>query len=437
MIITLDGPAGSGKSTVAQILAQRLGWTYLKTGMYYRAVALAGLRHHVDWDQPEQLVDVAKNISLDFRNSHMFLDHEDVTELVETLEITAITHYAASNPGVREILTEQHRLYAKKNNCVTEGRDQGTVVFPDALLKIYLDASAEERARRRFTQKCQLGQDASYEDILTSIQKRDAEDSSRPCAPLRCADDAIRINSDGLSIQDVTEKILELANPRIKKASMPEERPPLKRSLEPVKRTLRQHLFYHTLRLICRVFCTLYFRVSVRGREKIPHSGATLMVGNHQSYLDPILMGIKLGCTLNFLARDTLFKGLLGWIIRRLNTIPLERDGNPLAAMRESITRLKKGEKLVVFPEGTRTETGEMGVFHPGFVILAKRGKAAIQPFSISGAYRAMPRGCLIPRPVKIYVTYGDVISAEDVAAMTDEEICAEVKRRILDGIKK
>ena len=207
MIITIDGPAGSGKSTVASRLAEVLGFQYLRTGLMYRAVALAGLRRGVDWNDPDALVRVAKEIRLTFDGPHLFLDGEDVSTEVETLRVTAVTKYSAGNPAIREILTAMQQEYAARTNCITEGRDQGTVVFPNAELKIYLDATPEERARRRFEQKKALGEPADYDEILAGIVQRDFEDSTREIAPLKPAPDAIHILSDGMTVEEVVEKI--------------------------------------------------------------------------------------------------------------------------------------------------------------------------------------------------------------------------------------
>ncbi len=175
----------------------------------YRAVALAGLRRGVNWENPEELVQTAREITLMLDGPNIFLDGENVTQEVETLGVTAVTKYSAGNPKVREILTEMQREYATQRNCITEGRDQGTVAFPAAECKIYLDASPEERAKRRFEQKQRLGESTSYEEILAGIVQRDYEDSTRTVAPLKPAPDAIRILSDGLSVEEVVQEILK------------------------------------------------------------------------------------------------------------------------------------------------------------------------------------------------------------------------------------
>ncbi len=208
MVITIDGPAGSGKSTVAGMVAKTLGISYLKTGAMYRAVALAGMRAGVDWADHAALVRVAEKMKLEFNGPRIFVDGEDVSVEVESLPVTAVTKYSAENPGVRDILSCMQREFGMAQDCVAEGREQGTVVFPDAAFKFFLDASPEERARRRFRQKCAQGEAADYEGILAGIIQRDREDSQRKIAPLKPAPDAALINSDGMTAEEVVAKIV-------------------------------------------------------------------------------------------------------------------------------------------------------------------------------------------------------------------------------------
>src|SRR5262245_32944142 len=149
MIVTLDGPAGAGKSPAARALARRLGFRFLDTGAMYRAVAWAAVRQGLDWGDPQALTALARRVSIEFRGDRVLLDGADVTAEIRRSEITAVTHYAANNPAVREHLVRLQRELAGNDNVVAEGRDQGTVVFPRAECKIFLTASPEERARRR------------------------------------------------------------------------------------------------------------------------------------------------------------------------------------------------------------------------------------------------------------------------------------------------
>ena len=218
MIVTIDGPAGAGKSTVARALARRLGFRFLDTGAMYRAVALAGLRRGLDWNQPDELARLARQSDLKLIGQRIYLDGEDVTETVRNSEVTAVTRYAADNVDVREHLVRLQRALAVGQDIVTEGRDQGTVAFPRAECKIFLTASAEERARRRVGDLMARGEPVTHQQVLISQRKRDQEDTSRPVGALVPAPDAIVVATDGLSLEEVVDRIEGLVRRRMTKS---------------------------------------------------------------------------------------------------------------------------------------------------------------------------------------------------------------------------
>ena len=207
MIITIDGPAGAGKSTVARGLAQRLGFQYLDTGAMYRAVALAGLRRKLDWSRPQELAQLAPTLRIELLGNCVFLDGEDVSDAIRTQETTAVTRYAAANPEIRRYLVELQRELTAKGDFVTEGRDQGTVAFPQARFKFFLTAGPEERARRRLLDLQRQGESATLEEVLSAQTARDQQDRTRECGPLAQAGDAIEILTDGMSIQEVVDHL--------------------------------------------------------------------------------------------------------------------------------------------------------------------------------------------------------------------------------------
>lgn len=219
MIITIDGPAGAGKSSVARTLARRLGFRFLDTGAMYRAVALAGKRHGLDWDLPDDLARLARRIQLKVIGDRILLDGEDVTEAVRTSDVTAVTRYAADNPQVRDRLVTLQRTLAGSDNVVTEGRDQGTVAFPDAECKIFLTASPEERARRRLCDLQARGEPVSLEQVLAAQERRDLQDVIRLVGPLVPAADAIKVCTDGMTLEQVVDRLEEIARKVMKDES--------------------------------------------------------------------------------------------------------------------------------------------------------------------------------------------------------------------------
>ncbi len=215
MIVTIDGPAGAGKSTVARKLAAKLGFDFLDTGAMYRCVALSGSRQGVDWEDEAALGEIARSLPLEFDGARVLLDGEDVSAAIRTPEVTAIIHYAADNLMVREAMVDLQRKLAAEDNVVTEGRDQGTVAFPQAECKFFLSASAEERARRRVEQLRQNGKQVSLEEVLEQQTVRDEQDEARKVGGLKAAEDALYVITDGMKPFEVVEHLERLVRIRM------------------------------------------------------------------------------------------------------------------------------------------------------------------------------------------------------------------------------
>lgn len=187
--------------------------------------------------------------------------------------------------------------------------------------------------------------------------------------------------------------------------------------------SLFDRFYYRLWVFIIYVFGKLFFRLEYRYREQIPKEGKLVMIANHQSFLDPPLIGIGALRFCHYMARDTLFKGLLGWHIRHLNAFPISRDKNPIAGIKETLKRLKNEQAVIIFPEGTRTNDGKLGEFQKGIISVARRSKAPILPCVIQGAYEAFPRHSKFMRPHKVTITYGNVIPADKIQAMEEDEL--------------
>lgn len=218
-VITIDGPSGSGKGTIAGLLAKQLGWNLLDSGALYRLLAFAARNHGVDLTNEEALKLLAAHLDVQFiaaeagQGQKIILEGEEVTDAIRNEQIGAGASQVASLPAVREALLQRQRAFREMPGLVADGRDMGTVVFSDAPLKVFLTASAEERARRRYLQLKAKGDDVNLASLLDEIQARDERDTQRTVAPLKPAADAIQLDSTELSIEQVLERILsEVAN---------------------------------------------------------------------------------------------------------------------------------------------------------------------------------------------------------------------------------
>ena len=215
-IIAIDGPSGAGKSSTAKKIAEALSWDYLDTGAMYRATALALVRAGVGLDDEQALFRVLGSMRLEQLGTRILLNDEDVSEAIRSHEITQFVTPVSADGRVREVLVEQQRHIGQRGGFVVDGRDIGTVVFPDAALKIYLTATVEARAQRRFLEQQAKGNAMALGEVAADIQRRDHADSTRAVAPLRKAEDAEELDSSNLTLDEVVAKIVEMWAQRLK-----------------------------------------------------------------------------------------------------------------------------------------------------------------------------------------------------------------------------
>ncbi|PDZ41019.1 cytidylate kinase [Bacillus cereus] len=214
--IAIDGPAAAGKSTVAKVVAKELSYVYIDTGAMYRTLTYAALEQKVDIENEEQLMEVVKNVNIEFQQGEntqlVFLNGQDVSEVIRTPDVTNLVSIVAKHRLVREEMVRRQQELAKKGGVVMDGRDIGTHVLPDAEVKIFMLASVEERAERRHLENLNKGFDSNLEQLKEEIAQRDKLDSEREVSPLKKADDALELDTTSLSIEEVVQKIMSIVS---------------------------------------------------------------------------------------------------------------------------------------------------------------------------------------------------------------------------------
>ena len=208
-VIAIDGPAGSGKGTIAKLIAKRLGLTYIDTGATYRSIALATLKNNIKIDEKEKIINLTKTLVIDFdKDGKTYLNNQDVSKEIRTNEVNNIVSPISSIPEIRDLMVDLQRKMAKNKDVIMEGRDITTVVFPNAKFKFYLDADINERAKRRFLQNKQMNIESNIDEIIESIKKRDYNDMNKPKGALKRCEDQIYIDTTNMTIDEVVNKIV-------------------------------------------------------------------------------------------------------------------------------------------------------------------------------------------------------------------------------------
>jgi cytidylate kinase len=414
MIVAIDGPAGTGKSSVAKEVARSLRFAFFDTGALYRSLAWWVEAQGITWQDESGVKEALCSFHWELRGEDSpsyFVNGTDVTLLIRKAPMADLASKIAAYGFVRDYLLSSQRHFAEGRNVVFEGRDIGTVVFPQADVKIFLTASPRVRAERRQQDLSRQfpHQIFSVEEILSQIEQRDGLDERRAACPLKRAPDAVEIDTTFLTFDEVVKTVLAKIRPHL------------------VPSSSSKGWFYGTVYWTVRGFFRLFYGLKIEG-DMYVHKGAGLIVANHASYLDPPVLSVSCPEEVHFLARGSLFQNaLFGWFIRKLNAHPVEKTGQDVKVFRDILKLLSMGHKVILFPEGVRSLDGCLQPFQRGLAFIVMKAKVPIYPAYLQGTYQVWPRGQRWPKwKGKVTCRFGpplyfDVWRARDKRALEEE----------------
>lgn len=442
--VALDGPSGAGKSSIAKSVAAKMKYVYVDTGALYRSIAYYVISKSVDTGNEEQIYSLLNEIDLKLvykdGSQHVMLNGEDISEKIRTPEISMGAAAVSAFSKVREFLFDLQQNIAKENDIIMDGRDIGTVILPNADVKIFLTATAQERANRRFKELSEKGDKSTYEEVLRDIEQRDYEDINREIAPLKKAEDAVEVDSTNMSFQEVVDEIYRIINEKTSKKK--DKSSNIKKgnnkefpAIKPVKRGKELGkfgmFFYRILRVIVTFIFKCWYNLSFEGVENIPTDGSNIFASNHRSYTDPILIAMPTRVPFSYMAKEELFKQniFFTWLIKFFGAFPVTRGKGDTTAIDTSLEKLEMGRNLVIFPEGTRSKDGRVGKGKTGVALIAAMAQVPVVPVGINFEGELKFRR-------KIVVRFGKVIAPEDLAVKsTNPRELKVLKNKIMDSI--
>lgn len=420
MTIAMDGPVGAGKSSVADDVAKALGILHLDTGAMYRAFAWYALQKGVSVEDEAALEalthEAMPEVAYVDGAQRTSIAGQDVTDLIRTPEVSMATSTASKFASVRRAMVARQQELAKTQDVLLDGRDIGTVVLPDAMLKIYLTAAPEARAQRRYDEMIRKGQETTYEEVLADVIARDEQDMNREVDPLRPAEDAQIVDSTDMNQQQVVENILMRVN--------------MKRGKKPGKSGKWLPLYRYGLAVV-RPLMRFLFPMTFHNLENMQQDAPAIIISNHTSMLDPVALAMtNYRYHIRFMGKKELMKSpLIRWFFKWLDMIPVDRHNTDMAAIRACMKVLASGEVLGVFPEGTRHKEGVMEELESGIALIALRSKAPLLPVYLTDKPRLFRR---------IHVYCGTVIPVSHIAKEgVNKQSCDKLLQTITDRYRE
>ena len=335
--IAIDGPGGAGKSSVAKAVSHTLGIIYVDTGALYRNIGLYMLDHGIDTKDADVVVPALKDISIELKfedgRQVILLNGVDRGDEIRTPAASMAASHVSAIPDVRDFLLDLQRSIAKKNSLVMDGRDIGTVILPDAEVKIFLTASPEARAYRRFKELTAAGKEVTLKQVYDEMVERDKNDSTRSVAPCVPAEDAVYLDNSKLNLEETVEEIIKIVKKKTKDTT------PL----------------YQFLKAIVSPIYRLLFNVRVIGKENVPTEGGVLLCPNHLAAVDVISIGAVCPRQITCIAKKELFEiPVLGGLVKALGAVKIDRGGADVGAIKAAVSAIESGKTVVIFPQGHR-----------------------------------------------------------------------------------
>ena len=419
-IVAVDGPSGTGKGTITQLVAKKWGFQYLDTGATYRCVTLKLIKEKIKLEDEEKIKKALSEINIEFDGDKVYLDGEEVTKKIREEEVNNLVSQVSHIQIVRNSMVELQRRMSEGKNVILDGRDIGTNVFPNAEVKIYLDASTEERAKRRYKQNKEKGIDISFEDVKKNIEFRDQNDKNSTVGPLKQAKDAIYIDTSNLSIKQVERKVNNIIRKKKKLVDSIENgykmtpNTPIKKITRAFVKGLLNGLYH------------IAFRVKVNGVENFPKDEGFIICANHMNYLDAAGIVLCNKKKIRFIAKADLYRfGILSWLAHLFDIIPVKRAKSDLNSIKLCLKALKNKEVIGIFPEGTRKGMAKNVKIKNGAVFLAEKAKVKIVPVGIHGTFKPFS---------KVTFNYGKPI---DIMALKsdDPNWLDNASKKVMDDI--
>ena len=419
-IIAVDGPSGTGKGTITKLVAEKFNFQYLDTGAMYRCVTLKMINEKVSLENEEKIEEILKNIKIDLNGDKIYLDDADVSKRIREEDVTNLVSQVSHIPIVRTSMVELQRRISEGKKVILDGRDIGTNVFPNAEVKIYLDASSEERAKRRFKQNKEKGIDIPFEEVKKNIEFRDNNDKNSKVGALKKAEDAIYIDTTNLSIKQVERKVIKIIKKKQKLIKT------IDNAYVMTKDTPLKKFTHSFIKGFLGLLYRIVYRPKIVGEENFPKDEGFIICSKHINYLDAagiILLNKK---NIRFIAKADLYRfGILSFLGHLFNIIPVKRGKSDINSIKLCLKALKNKEILGIFPEGTRKGLEKHMKVKNGAVFLAEKAKVKIVPVGIQGSFKPFTR---------ITFNYGKPINVHDFNN-GDEDWLDKASEKVMNDI--